>query len=74
MAVLPPITTSEISPISKIVSAALKAAREPGRMVVLGIAPTRPETGFGYIERMEATIGPRKSPSIRFGGSQKSPL
>ena len=35
----------------EIVSAALDVAREPGRMVVLGIPPTRPETGFGYIER-----------------------
>lgn len=35
----------------KIVSAALEAAREPSRMVVLGIPPTRPETGFGYVER-----------------------
>jgi mannose-1-phosphate guanylyltransferase len=35
----------------KIVSAALEAAREPGRIVVLGIPPTRPETGFGYVER-----------------------
>jgi mannose-1-phosphate guanylyltransferase len=31
--------------------AALDFAREPNRMVVLGISPTRPETGFGYIER-----------------------
>jgi mannose-1-phosphate guanylyltransferase len=36
----------------KIVSAALQLARDPGRMVVLGIPPTRPDTGFGYIERM----------------------
>lgn len=36
----------------RIVAAALEAACEPGRMVVLGIAPTRPDTGFGYIERM----------------------
>jgi mannose-1-phosphate guanylyltransferase len=36
----------------EIVSAALEMAREPGRMVVLGIPPSRPETGFGYIERM----------------------
>ena len=36
----------------KIVSAALELARDPGRMVVLGIPPTRPDTGFGYIERM----------------------
>src|SRR5271154_2879745 len=31
----------------KIVSAALAMAATPGRMVVLGIPPTRPETGFG---------------------------
>ena len=36
----------------QIVGAALDVAREPGRMVVLGIPPTRPETGFGYMERM----------------------
>jgi mannose-1-phosphate guanylyltransferase len=35
----------------EIVSAALDVARESGRMVVLGIPATRPETGFGYIER-----------------------
>jgi mannose-1-phosphate guanylyltransferase len=46
----------------QIVAAALNAAREPGRMVVLGIPPTRPETGFGYIERMEATIGANEIP------------
>ena len=36
----------------KIVGAALEVAREPGRMVVLGIPPTHPETGFGYVQRM----------------------
>ena len=36
----------------RIVTAALNVAREPGRMVVLGIPPTHPETGFGYVERM----------------------
>lgn len=35
-----------------IVRAALEVARRKGRMVVLGIPPTRPETGFGYVERM----------------------
>lgn len=45
----------------KIVSAALNVARKPGRMVVLGIPPTHPETGFGYIERME--------PSLRLKGA-----
>jgi mannose-1-phosphate guanylyltransferase len=37
----------------QILNAALEVAREQGRMVVLGIPPTRPETGFGYIERGE---------------------
>src|ERR1700687_1388524 len=35
----------------QIVGAAVDVAREQGRMVVLGIPPSRPETGFGYIER-----------------------
>jgi mannose-1-phosphate guanylyltransferase len=34
-----------------LVQAALLVATEPGQMAVLGIPPTRPETGFGYIER-----------------------
>jgi mannose-1-phosphate guanylyltransferase len=45
-----------------IVQAALRAASEPGRMVVLGVPPTRPETGFGYIEWLDATIGDRGVP------------
>jgi mannose-1-phosphate guanylyltransferase len=45
-----------------VVSAALDVAREPGRMVVLGIPPTRPETGFGYIERMGEPIGTKGFP------------
>jgi mannose-1-phosphate guanylyltransferase len=43
----------------EIVGAALDVAREPGRMVVLGIPPTRPETGFGYVERMGDAIEAR---------------
>jgi mannose-1-phosphate guanylyltransferase len=34
-----------------IVKAALEMAGDPGRIIVLGVPPTRPETGFGYIER-----------------------
>src|SRR5580700_3620206 len=34
-----------------IVKAALEMAADPRKMIVLGIPPTRPETGFGYIER-----------------------
>lgn len=40
----------------KIVAAALELARAPGRMVVLGIPPTRPDTGFGYVERTEPAV------------------
>lgn len=46
----------------EIVSAALDVARVPGRMVVLGIPPTRPETGFGYIERMGESIATKSFP------------
>jgi mannose-1-phosphate guanylyltransferase len=35
----------------RLVRAALELARRPGNLVVLGIPPTRPETGYGYIER-----------------------
>jgi mannose-1-phosphate guanylyltransferase len=45
-----------------IVRAALDMAREKGRMVVLGIPPTRPETGFGYIERMGEALDSRGFP------------
>ena len=48
----------------RIVAAALNVAREASRMVVLGIPPTRPETGFGYIERLEAAIGVRGTSGI----------
>src|SRR5712691_9783473 len=46
----------------EIVNAALEVAREPGRMVVLGIPPTGPETGFGYIERTGEPIGTKGFP------------
>src|SRR6202521_2990941 len=45
-----------------IVRAALEVARRKGRMVVLGIPPTRPETGFGYIERMGEAIDSKGFP------------
>ena len=38
----------------KLVRAALNLAHTPGNLVVLGVPPTRPETGYGYIERGEA--------------------
>lgn len=47
----------------KLVTAALEQAQEAGRMVVLGITPTRPETGYGYIERGGAAAWPNGTPS-----------
>lgn len=41
---------------------AVEVAREPNRMVVLGIPPTRPDTGFGYIERTGAAESSAQSP------------
>ena len=45
-----------------IVRAALEVARLKGRMVVLGIPPTRPETGFGYVERMGEALDSKGFP------------
>ena len=52
----------------RIVRAALEVAREPGRMVVLGIPPTRPETGFGYIERAPASGRKGRRAALRSRG------
>ena len=48
----------------KIVSAALEVAREPGRLVVLGIPPTRPDTGFGYVESMGEPVDANGFPAF----------
>src|SRR5580658_4961094 len=48
----------------KIVSAAIELAREPGRMIVLGIPPTRPDTGFGYVERFGDALGSADFPAF----------
>jgi mannose-1-phosphate guanylyltransferase len=48
----------------KIVIAALELARESGRMIVLGIPPTRPDTGFGYVERFGGALGSRSFPAF----------
>ena len=42
----------------RLVRAALQVAARGENLVVLGIPPTRPETGYGYIERAEVVSGP----------------
>jgi mannose-1-phosphate guanylyltransferase len=46
----------------EIVRAALDEARKPGHMIVLGIPPTRPETGYGYIERQGDSVTAQGAP------------
>jgi mannose-1-phosphate guanylyltransferase len=46
----------------EIMHAALDEARKPGCMVVLGIPPTRPETGYGYIERQGDSNSAKDAP------------
>jgi mannose-1-phosphate guanylyltransferase len=50
-----------------LVKTALRIASETGQMAVLGIPPTRPETGFGYIERGKTTrlVGKYKIHAVR---------
>ena len=53
----------------RIVRAALALAERPGALAVLGIPPTRPETGYGYIEltgRSVRTLGQRALVVHRF--------
>jgi mannose-1-phosphate guanylyltransferase len=45
-----------------IMRAALDVARQNERMVVLGIPPSRPETGFGYIQRTGEALDSRGFP------------
>src|SRR5215471_3214763 len=52
-----------------VVRAALQVAARPGALVVLGIPPTRPETGYGYVERSrhgERVLGERVYAVRRF--------
>ncbi|HXW55485.1 MAG TPA: mannose-1-phosphate guanylyltransferase [Candidatus Cybelea sp.] len=40
------------------IRAALRVATVPGHLVILGIPPTRPETGYGYVEAGESLAFP----------------
>ena len=58
-----------------LVSAAIDMARTPGNLVVLGIPPTRPDTGLGYIESAKVEARPLGVPALavkRF--AEKPPL
>ncbi len=60
MAVLPSDSyIADLADYRKLVRAALDLAREPGKLVVIGVSPTRPETGYGYIERGGVSARPQ---------------
>ncbi|HXN71772.1 MAG TPA: sugar phosphate nucleotidyltransferase [Candidatus Acidoferrales bacterium] len=60
MAVLPADSyVANTSRYRKLVRAALDLARTPGNLAVLGVPPTRPETGYGYIEHGGVCARPR---------------
>jgi mannose-1-phosphate guanylyltransferase len=54
MAILPSDSyIADVARYRKLVRAAIQMAQVSGNLVVMGIPPTRPETGYGYIERGE---------------------
>ena len=59
MAVLPSDSyIGDVAGYRKLVRAALALAQTPGNLVVMGVPPTRPETGYGYIESGAASARP----------------
>jgi mannose-1-phosphate guanylyltransferase len=60
MAVLPSDAwVRDVARYRKLLRAAFELARQPGNLVVLGVPPRRPETGYGYIERGNLCARPR---------------
>ena len=60
MAVLPADSyIADAAQYRRLVQAALELARDAANLVVLGVPPTRPETGYGYIERGGVVARPR---------------
>jgi mannose-1-phosphate guanylyltransferase len=60
MAVLPSDSyVADAAGYRRLIRAALELARTPRNLVVLGIPPSRPETGYGYIERDGSAARPR---------------
>jgi mannose-1-phosphate guanylyltransferase len=56
-----------------LVRAALNRARTAGNLVVLGVPPTRPEPGYGYIERGPAAVRPRSAGAYTVRRSTEKP-
>ncbi len=57
----------------RVLRAALEVAAMPGALVALGIPPTRPETGYGYIERAARSARGSGQPVYRVQGFTEKP-
>jgi mannose-1-phosphate guanylyltransferase len=47
---------ANIARFSKVIEAGIRVAASGEKIVVLGVPPTRPETGYGYIEQGQAVV------------------
>ena len=74
MAVLPSDSfVADAARYRNLVHAALELARTPENLVVLGIPPTRPETGYGYIESGGASGRPHGVQAYAVRGFREKP-
>jgi mannose-1-phosphate guanylyltransferase len=74
MAILPAdLYIAQTDKYREIARLALDIAREPGRMVVLGIPPTRPDTGFGYIQSSTKPISTSPFPVFSVEAFKEKP-
>jgi mannose-1-phosphate guanylyltransferase len=56
---------SEPANFVKVIQRAIGEARRPGRLIVIGVTPTHPETGYGYIEVIEEPQRKRSEAALR---------
>jgi mannose-1-phosphate guanylyltransferase len=75
MAVLPSDSyVADATGYRSLVRAAMDLARTHGNLVVMGVPPTRPETGYGYIERGVCSARPRGTDAYAVRRFTEKPL
>jgi mannose-1-phosphate guanylyltransferase len=58
---------------AEVIAAGIKIASQGENIVVLGVPPTRPETGYGYIEQGSAILEPGPVPTHRVKRFREKP-
>jgi mannose-1-phosphate guanylyltransferase len=58
---------------AEVIAAGVKIAAQDDNIVVLGVPPTRPETGYGYIEQGSALLDPGSVPAHRVKRFREKP-